>query len=152
MEHFLQLAMEVLFTTRLIDADTWPDLVEVKNLESAVDVLLEPRGAIMVTGHYGNWEVLGYLLATLGIESHAIARPIDNPLVNDWLMGVREQKGLKIITKFGATNEVTNVLDRGGIVGFIGDQNAGDKGVFVPFFKRVASSIGTRAIMDVSDA
>lgn len=149
MEHFIQLAMEVFFTTRLIDTDTWPDLVELNNIQPAVDALLNPEGAIMVTGHYGNWEVLGYLLATLGLESSAIARPIDNPLINHWLLSVRERKGLKIITKFGATDEVTSVLDKGGAVGFIGDQNAGDKGIFVPFFNKLASaykSIGLLAI------
>ena len=107
------------------------------------------RGIIMLTGHYGNWEVLGYALATLGFETTSIARPLDNPYVNDYLLGVREKQGQRIIAKKGATGEVTDVLSKGGIVGFIADQNAGPKGIFVDFFGRKAStykSIGLLAM------
>jgi KDO2-lipid IV(A) lauroyltransferase len=103
----------------------------------------------MLTGHYGNFEILGYVLATLGFEATSIARPLDNPYINEWLMGVRERKGQRIIGKKGATTEVTDVLERRGTVCFIADQNAGSKGIFVDFFGRKAStykSIGLLAM------
>lgn len=149
MQHFLQLGVEVMFTTRLIHSDTWADRVRFHDLDAALDLVLSDRPTILVTGHYGNWEVLGYLLALLGMDLAAIARPIDNPLVNDWLLSVREARGMKIITKWGATEPMIELLGRGGTLGFIGDQNAGDKGLFVPFFGRLASaykSIGLLAI------
>jgi KDO2-lipid IV(A) lauroyltransferase len=149
MEHFLQLGVEVLFTTRMVQLDTWAQQFSFRGLEQALDLVLAKRPCILVTGHYGNWEILGYVMALLGIDLSAVARPIDNPLVNDWLMGVRQAKGLRIITKWGASDEMTSLLDRGGTLAFIGDQNAGDKGMFVPFFGRLASaykSIGLLAI------
>jgi KDO2-lipid IV(A) lauroyltransferase len=103
----------------------------------------------MLTGHYGNWEILGYVLATLGFESTAVARPLDNPYVNDWVFGVRERQGQKVVGKKGATHEITGLLDNGGVVGFVADQNAGSKGIFVDFFGRKAStykSIGLLAM------
>jgi KDO2-lipid IV(A) lauroyltransferase len=112
-------------------------------------LLRRGQGLIMLTGHYGNWEVLGYVLATLGFQTTSIARPLDNRYVNQWLMGVREKKGQRIIDKTGATSEVTGVLASGGTVGFIADQNAGSKGMFVDFFGRKAStykSIGLLAM------
>ena len=57
--------------------------------------------------------------------------------------------GQRIIDKKGATTEVAPLLDRGGTVGFIADQNAGSKGIFVDFFGRKAStykSIGLLAM------
>ena len=69
--------------------------------------------------------------------------------VNDWLLGVRQKRGLEIITKWQATDRMQAVLDSGGALGFIADQNAGDRGMFVPFFGRLAStykSIGLLAI------
>jgi Kdo2-lipid IVA lauroyltransferase/acyltransferase len=149
MRHFMQLGVEVMFTTRLVRRDTWADRIRFRGLEKALDWVLSDRPTILVTGHYGNWEVLGYFLATLGIDLAAVARPIDNPLINDWLLGVRENEGLRIITKWGATEPMVELLQRGGTLGFIGDQNAGDKGLFVPFFGRLASaykSIGLLAI------
>jgi KDO2-lipid IV(A) lauroyltransferase len=149
MQHFLELGVEVLFTTRLINIDTWASRIRLHQLEEALDLLLSPRPVIMLTGHFGNWELLGYLLATFGIRSEAIARPIDNPLVNEWLTGVRERRGLKLITKWGATDRMTRIMEANGTLGFIADQNAGEKGLFVPFFGRLAStykSIGLLAM------
>jgi KDO2-lipid IV(A) lauroyltransferase len=150
MQQLFMLFIEVLFTTRLIRIDTWADYCELNNFQEVLKLLLKRRqGLIMLTGHYGNWEILGYVLATLGFQSTAIARPLDNVYVNEWLMGIREKKGQKIISKKGATDEVTQVLDGFGTVGFIADQNAGPKGIFVDFFGRKAStykSIGLLAM------
>ena len=149
MQQFLQLGVEVMFTTRLIQLGTWADHIRFNRLEESLDLLLSDRPTILVTGHYGNWEVLGYLLALLGIDLAAIARPIDNPLINDWLLGVREAKGMRIITKWGATEPMLQTLGRGGTLGFIGDQNAGDKGLFVPFFGRLASAYKSIALLAI---
>jgi len=147
MQHLVMLGIEVLFTTRLIRLETYAHYCELVNMQ---DAMLDPdRGLIMLTGHYGNWEILGYVLATFGFETTSIARPLDNPYVNDWVMGVRERQGQRIIDKKGATTEVTDLLEQGKAVGFIADQNAGPKGMFVDFFGRQAStykSIGLLAM------
>jgi len=150
MQQLFMLFIEVLFTTRLIRIDTWANYCELNNFQEVLHLLLKRnQGVIMLTGHYGNWEILGYVLATLGFQTTSIARPLDNTYVNDWMMGIREKKGQKIISKKGATDEVTAVLDNHGAVGFIADQNAGPKGIFVDFFGRKAStykSIGLLAM------
>lgn len=148
-EHLVMLCMEILFTTRLIRIDTWSRYVELRNFREVVDLLVRHRGLIMLTGHYGNWEILGYVLATLGFETTSVARPLDNRFVNEWLLGVRERQGQRIISKKGATTDITPILDGGGTVAFIADQNAGTKGMFVDFFGRKAStykSIGLLAM------
>jgi KDO2-lipid IV(A) lauroyltransferase len=153
MEHFIELVMDVLFTPRLIHAETWHRYVHLDALTDSLKLLLRTRekdgGAIMLTGHYGNWEVLGYTLATLGFETYSIARPIDNPLIDEWVLGVRQRKGQVILSKRGVTTTAQEVLESRGVLGFIADQNAGPKGMFVPFFGRMAStykSIGLLAI------
>jgi KDO2-lipid IV(A) lauroyltransferase len=150
LQSVVMLFIEIMFTTRLIRLETWAEHVELSNFNEVLKLLLKrERGLIMLTGHYGNFEVLGYVLATLGFETSSIARPLDNPYVNRWMMGIREKKGQRIISKKGATDEVTTVLDRQGTVGFIADQNAGPKGIFVDFFGRKAStfkSIGLLAM------
>lgn len=150
MQHMCMLGVEVLFTTRLIRVDTWASHVELSNFSPSLQLLLKKRqGLIMLTGHYGNWEILGYVLATLGFPTTSIARPLDNPYVSEFVFGVRERTGQKIIHKKGATAEVTEVLENHGVVAFIADQNAGRKGLFVDFFGRKAStykSIGLLAM------
>jgi Kdo2-lipid IVA lauroyltransferase/acyltransferase len=150
MQQMIMLFVEVLFTTRLIRLDTFANCIEMVNFKPVLEMLVRrERGLILLTGHYGNWEILGYTLATLGFETTSIARPLDNPYVSRFLFDVREKTGQKIIAKKGATPEITAALDQKSAVGFIADQNAGSKGVFVDFFGRKAStykSIGLLAM------
>src|SRR3954452_12228314 len=148
MQQLFMLFVEVLFTTRLVRIDTIARVLELGEISDVLRMLIRREtGVIMLTGHYGNWEVLGYALATLGFETTSIARPLDNPYVNEWLTGVRERKGQRIIAKKGATEEVTGILEAKGVVGFIADQNAGPKGIFVDFFGRKASTYKSIALL-----
>jgi KDO2-lipid IV(A) lauroyltransferase len=149
MQHFISLVMDILFTTRMVNLETWYRHARLCNMAEALKVLLRGRGAIVLTGHYGNWEILGYTLATMGFETYSVARPIDNPQIDAWLLGVRERRGQVILSKRGVTTTALDVLNKKGVLGFIADQNAGPKGMFVPFFGRLAStykSIGLLAI------
>lgn len=148
-EHFVQLLIEIIHLPRMVNDDTWPDRLRLGNLGEAIELLNAGRPVILVTGHCGNWEALGYLLALLGYPLDAVARPLDNPLIYDWLLSIRQRRGLRVITKWDATDRMLQVLDSGGALGFIADQNAGAKGLFVPFFGWLAStykSIGLLAI------
>ena len=144
------LFVEVLFTTRLVRLDTWSKYVDLHDIRETLSLLLaREQGLIVITAHYGNFEILGYVLALIGFPTSSIARPLDNPYISQWLFSVREKMGQKIIVKKGATDEVVDCLTNKGTVAFVADQNAGAKGVFVDFFGRKAStykSIGLVAI------
>jgi KDO2-lipid IV(A) lauroyltransferase len=149
-QNMFMLGVEMLFTTRLVRVETWREYVEIENIQQTLSLLMNPnQGLILLTGHYGNWEILGYVLATIGFETTSVARPLDNKFISDWVFGVRERRGQKVLGKKGATQEITQLLSRGGVVGFVADQNAGSKGIFVDFFGRKAStykSIGLLAM------
>jgi KDO2-lipid IV(A) lauroyltransferase len=141
MQEIPMLGVEVLFTTRLVHLDTWSRYVELENFRDVLALLLRrDQGLILLTAHYGNFEILGYVLALLGFPTSSIARPLDNKYISDWLFGVRERLGQKVIIKKGATEEVVQVLDSKGAVGFVADQNAGSKAIFVDFFGRKAAT------------
>lgn len=154
MVNLVQVAMEMLFTTRLISATTWQRYVRVKDLQTPLRLLLSGRPLIMLTGHYGSWELLGYTLACLGFEVNAVMRPLDNPYLNRWVEDVRARHGLVLMHKRGVSARAEDLLRRstgrqGNVVAFIADQDAGRKGVFVDFFGRPAStykSIGLLAM------
>ncbi len=141
MQNMIQIfAVDAIAMPRLITETSWPRYVRIGPLQGVMERLIAGEPTIFITGHCGNWELLGYALAVIGYPMHALARPLDNPFLNRWLLGVREARGLRIVTKWGATPVIQEVLERGGRVGFIADQNAGDQGLFVPFFGRLASS------------
>ena len=150
MEQIAMVAVEVLFTPREITQWTWAQHVRLTKLDEAIRVLLNRNhGCIMLTGHYGNWELLGYSLAILGFDMWAVMRPLDNEYINRFLLDRRERSGLRLLYKKGVTQSAEEILTAKGTLSFIADQNAGAKGLFVDFFGRKAStykSIGLLAI------
>jgi KDO2-lipid IV(A) lauroyltransferase len=141
MEHMFQMFLvDSLVMPRLITPTGWPQYIRVGAIETALERLMAREPVIFVTGHCGNWEVLGFTLSVMGYPVAALARPLDNPLINRWLLGIREQRGMQIVTKWGAVDVLPRILESGRPLGFIADQNAGDQGLFVPFFGRLASS------------
>jgi KDO2-lipid IV(A) lauroyltransferase len=150
MQELFMFFVEMFFTTRLIRIDSWARYIVLENFQKPLELILHRDGGlIMLTGHYGNFEILGYLLATLGFPTSSVARPLDNPYLSDFVFGVRERQGQRIIAKKGATGDVVDVIEGGGAVAFVADQNAGSKGIFVDFFGRKAStykSIGLLAM------
>lgn len=149
MQQLTMLAIEVLFGPKLITVWTLTNYIHLRKLDEALRVLLRRKGCIMLTGHYGNWELLGYALAVLGFDIVAVMRPLDNEYLNRFLLDQRERSGLKLLYKKGATRAAGDVIESGGALCFIADQNAGSKGMFVDFFGKKAStykSIGLLAM------
>ena len=109
----------------------------------------EGRGLIMVTAHYSNFEIMGYLMGLFGFNIYSVARPLDNKYISRYIYGVRNRTGLSIIDKKGATESMEQIVSSGATLAFIADQDAGKKGIFVDFFGRKAStykSIGLLAM------
>jgi KDO2-lipid IV(A) lauroyltransferase len=150
MAHMFQLFVaEGVQMPTLITPTTWHKYIEFKNVEQISERLAHKKPTIFITGHCGNWELLGYALSVLGYPIAALARPLDNSLINDWILGIRERYGLQIITKWGGVSIMQDLIQNKTNIGFIADQNAGDRGMFVPFFGRLAStykSIGLLAM------
>ena len=100
----------------------------------------EGRGVLLVTGHYGNWEVAAATVAARGIPIAAIVRRQGNRLVDERLQELRRSLGVETIYQSEAPTRVPRVLRANGVVGIVGDQNAPRSGIWVPFFGRLAST------------
>ena len=148
-EHIVMLAIDILFTPRLVKTYNWRNYSRYKNAERAKWLMQEGRGLLMVGAHYSNFEIIGYLMGLFGFNIYSIARPLDNRFISDYLYGVRKRAGQRIIDKKGAAEMMEKITSTGATLCFIVDQDAGKKGIFVDFFGRKAStykSIGLLAI------
>ena len=154
-DHFFQLILEFLCFTSRLKRDNWQTFIKGGNVAESEEILFSDQPSILVTGHNGNWEVLGYYIAMRDVNISVVARPLNNPLINNWVIRQREISGLGVISKFGATNSAMEAIEttetnRGGpAIAFVADQDAGPKGLFVPYFGRLAStykSIGLLAM------
>lgn len=148
-EQLAMLAIDVLFTPKVVKKANWRQYSRFKNAEMVKWMVKENKGLLLVTGHYGNFEIAGYLLGLFGFNIYSIARPLDNKFMSEYLYGIRERAGQKIIDKRGASQMMPQLLADGATVCFVADQDAGRKGIFVDFFGRKAStykSIGLLAL------
>jgi KDO2-lipid IV(A) lauroyltransferase len=95
------------------------------------------KGAILITAHFGNWELLPYILKNrLDLPIYSIARSMDNPYIEERVKTFRQYMGSKVIYKKGSLRRILELLDQGRTVGFLIDQNVIKKeGITVTFFK-----------------
>ena len=145
-EHLVMFAFDILYAPRLIRSSNWRHHIEFGNMAEALQLMLSGRGVIMITGHYGNFEVLGRTMDTFGLHSYNIARPIDNRFINKYVYE-ELHRGQTIIFKKGATELMHDILTSGSALGIVGDQNGSRKDVFVDFFGRKAATYKSVALM-----
>ncbi len=138
--HFCNLLMEIALAPRLLSIGTWRRHVDMARGWLLLDRLLSGRPCLVVTGHFGNWEIGGYTLGLLGFRTSAIARDLDNPFLDQFLRRFRERNGQGLIAKNGEVHKILAVLTQNGVLATLGDQDAGPRGLFVDFFGRPAST------------
>ena len=98
------------------------------------------KGALLLTGHFGNWEMYGSLLAYLGYPFSCIAREQKNPLTDRVINQIRSRSGATVIPLGTAIRGVLRNLRNNLFVAIVADQDAGRDGVFVDFFGRPSST------------
>lgn len=110
----------------------------------------EGRGVLITTGHLGNWEMLVLGFAALYEPISYLARPLDNPKIDDILNERRTHFGNTPINKTNSAMLAIRILREGGILGILSDVNAHPKeGVFVPFFGVPACTASGAAMMAI---
>ncbi len=139
-EHLFRLVLEVAHTPRKIHDTNWRDFVVLGGERELMRQLLADRPTMIVTGHYGNFEVGGYVLGVLGFPTHTVARTLDNPFLDRFVNDFRGRTGQHIIPKNGGYEQIEAVMSKHGTMTFLADQYAGPKGCWIRFFGRPASA------------
>lgn len=117
-----------------------------ENLEKA---LQSGRGALLFTGHYGNWEIGSFFLSRKG-NLNVIARPLDNRILEKKLHNLRAKLGARIIYKHQAAKQILHSLRNKEMVAFLIDQNVlRSQAVFVDFFGKKAATTPSLAAFHI---
>ncbi|MBL8068488.1 MAG: lysophospholipid acyltransferase family protein [Armatimonadetes bacterium] len=129
--HFGRTSMDFLAganrTKEEIEATT-----HIQGLEHLDAALAKGKGALLITGHLGNWERVSAWLSLSGYPLNVIARDADDEGVNSIVNEIRKRPGTKVISRGQAARQVLLKLRGNEIVGILPDQNASD--IFIPFF------------------
>jgi len=139
-QHLVMVGAEVLCMPRLMHFNAFFRYVDIRGCLSSLPYVAGERPCLLISGHFGNWEMVGYAMAAMNLPITSVARPLDNPYLNTYIQRLRERSGQKILLKFGVTEEALAELEKGRPLGFIADQDAGRRGFFVDFFGRKASA------------
>ena len=131
--------MEFLSFPGLKQAD-FLDLVEMKGKEHFTRTVDEGGGALLVSGHFGNWELLGARVAAEGQRVSFIVKEQTNARVDRIQNDIRRRAGIGTIRAGGASiREMIRALRRKELIGLVGDQDAGPEGYFTEFLGRPAA-------------
>lgn len=124
-------------------------LVEIEGREHVDAAIKEGNGIVGLTAHFTNWELTGALVQRVYGNMTVIARPVRNPMVDQWVYEKRTASGLKIILPKDAVKASLKCLKNKGIIGMMIDQSLSSGGVFVEFFGRPASSTTLPALLHI---
>ncbi|MBK5254594.1 MAG: lysophospholipid acyltransferase family protein [Vicinamibacteria bacterium] len=114
-------------------------LVSIEGREHAERAHRSPNGVVLITGHFGNWETHGIVHAKNFGSIGVIARPLENPSLDQAMTRLRESAGNEVIAKEHAMIRSMRRLKAAQGVAFVVDQNVQEKeGIFVNFFGRPA--------------
>lgn len=138
-EHLLLMVVEIAHANRVIHKTTWRKHLRIHGMEEIVRTLWLDRPKVILSGHYGNFELAAYLFGLFGLRIFSVARELDNPLLDRFVTKFRESRGQRILPKKGSAPDVAQVLDENGAIGLLGDQAAGPRGCWVEFFGHPAS-------------
>ena len=138
-EHLLLMVVEIAHANRVIHKTTWRRSLRIHGMEDFVRTLWLDRPKVILSGHYGNFELAAYLFGLFGFRIFSVARELDNPLLDRFVTDFRESRGQRILPKKGSAPDVALVLEENGAIGLLGDQAAGPRGCWVEFFGRPAS-------------
>lgn len=138
--HLLLLVCEVAHTPRKIHETNWRQHIRMRGGADLCRWLLEDRATLLISAHFGNFELGGTFLGLLGFTTHAVARTLDNPYIARWIDTVRNRGRQHIIPKKGGYDDILRVLQADGTMVLLADQYAGSKGCWVEFFGRPASA------------
>jgi KDO2-lipid IV(A) lauroyltransferase len=109
-------------------------LITTRNIHFLDQVRDEGRGFILLTGHFGNWELMGAWVAQKKYHPHVVGTAFSNAKVNQFIVKTRNRAGYVNIERGRATRGIVNALTNGYPVALLIDQDTQAKGVFVDFF------------------
>ena len=100
--------------------------------------LAEGNGAIILTGHFGNWELLAASISATIAPLTPIVRELRSPRLNALVSHYREKAGYATIDRDTGIRQALQCLRRNELLGIVADVDTSVSGVFVDFFGRRA--------------
>ena len=137
-----------------INKENIDKLISASGLEKVDALLKKGKGAVVISGHLGNWEFLPAYFGLKGYPSNVIARQMRFYKYNAWVTNLREKKNVRVVLRQNSFKELLRILTSNQLLGVLPDQDADSvDGVFVDFFgQRAYTPAGPVALALASGA
>ena len=148
--HFMDLGANFLCSLVLMGKpwETVRKYLDLTNLERIQERMNRVGSVVWAINHLGNWELFVYTTRIARPGTHGVVyRALSNRFIDAYVRRVRASTGLKLIERQHGLAQCTNLLKSGGMLAVLVDQHAGDKGIWTPFFDRLASTTPLPAIL-----
>jgi heptosyltransferase-2 len=149
--HFCQLGANLFCSvkTAAMPLKEIAERVTIENLELIHRPLRAGRPVVLLLSHLGNWELCAQLLPKfIGyVRNSTIYQRLGNPLIDEHVRKLRARAGVEMFDRKEGFQKAIELLRGGGALGILSDQHAGDQGLWVPFFRRLASTTPLPALL-----
>lgn len=145
--HLFLLVTEIIQQPRRLHLRTVCDQIDFRNKEQVVTAFLSGRPVILLSGHFGNWEMAASVFGHFGFSMGVIGRKLDNPLLDRWFTEFRRSTGHATVEKKGGYDDMLARLSNRGALALLVDQDAGPSGIFVNYFGHPASTHKSIALL-----
>lgn len=137
-KHFIHLAQNIveIFRFPKLNQTYLERYVQVEHRDRYEHHVQGGQGTVLITPHFGNWELTQILSGLVGKPMYVLAREQKHSRLNDYLNDLRASHGSVTIQKGGGVRELIRELKKGGFVGVLGDLSGGRSGIVVKFFGR----------------
>ena len=126
-------------------------IIDIKGRKYIEEALKNNNGLVLVSGHFGSWEILGNWIGNTFPIFTGVAIKQKNLGAHKFFIEQRELSGTRHIFKKDSINKMYDVLSQNGILGLVSDQDAKKSGVFVNFFGKKASTSKGAALFHINN-
>ena len=123
--------------------------VRVESADAAHGVLRAGKPAVFILSHIGNWEVQAQMFpAVIGyVRNSTVYQPLKNQYIDKHVRKLRGLGGVEMFDRNEGFQKAIELLRGGGAIGILSDQHAGDQGLWVPLFGKLASTTSLPALL-----
>jgi KDO2-lipid IV(A) lauroyltransferase len=147
-ENLFEMLNSSKFTSRNIDR-----YVRIKGLDIVEKALSQKRGFIVLSAHFGNWELLAGYFGLKKYPVNVLARPLRYEKYDKWVNDLRKGMGVNVIMRDESARTILRFLKDGQSIAILADQDISSlDGVFVDFFGRQAFTPSAPVILALATA
>jgi KDO2-lipid IV(A) lauroyltransferase len=127
-------------------------VVDIEGESILQDLFMRQKGAVILTAHLGNWELLAAWLCQRGYPLYAVVRDPDDSDIADLIEEYRSRVGLRTLKKRFIMKEAVRLVQSGAFLGLLADQDGGPSGISSTFLGKKCSTVnGPAAISLMAD-